>query len=145
LEWPVDDEDSVDEEFEDTDNESDIEDQYNFVVVGNIDEEDDEEEDNNDAIPELTASRVKDDNDDDNDDGSVCDKPVDKPDEEDKDYVFVEAKDIEETFILSIDGVHCQINEPNDPKFRKNPKHYSHRFKQAGYCYEVKNKKESVR
>jgi hypothetical protein len=58
--------------------------------------------------------------------------------EEDEDYVFVDAKDLKKTFILSVNGVHCHINEPKDPKYRENPKYYSHKFKQAGYAYEVR-------
>jgi DDE superfamily endonuclease len=144
LEWPVDDEDSdVNEEFEDIDDEFDIEDQYNFVVFGDIDDEEDDDEDDDDAIPNLTDSTFEEDDDDDDAIPDLIDRrdeTVDKPvDEEDKDYIFVEAKQIKETFILSVDGVHCRINEPNDPKFRKNPKHYSHKFRQAGYCYEVSN------
>jgi len=36
-----------------------------------------------------------------------------------------------------VDGVHCQINEPQHPTLSKNPKYYSHKFHQAGLNYEL--------
>lgn len=38
---------------------------------------------------------------------------------------------------MSVDGVHCRINEPKDPERCQNPKYYSHKFKQAGLTYEL--------
>jgi hypothetical protein len=40
-------------------------------------------------------------------------------------------------FLLSIDGVHCRCFEPQNSDWSKNPKYYSHKFKQAGLAYEV--------
>ena len=34
-------------------------------------------------------------------------------------------------FILSVDGVRCCFDEKNDPRYRKNPKYLSHKFRQA--------------
>jgi hypothetical protein len=41
------------------------------------------------------------------------------------------------TFLISVDGVHCQINEPRHPTQCKNKKFYSHKFDQAGLAYEL--------
>jgi hypothetical protein len=43
----------------------------------------------------------------------------------------------DDDFIISVDGVHCRINEPKDPTMSKNPKYYSHKFKQAALTYEL--------
>jgi len=43
----------------------------------------------------------------------------------------------DEVFIISVDGVHCQMNEPIHPTKSKNPKFYSHKFNQAGVNYEL--------
>lgn len=40
-------------------------------------------------------------------------------------------------FIVSVDGVHCEIYEPTKGSWSKNPKYYSHKFKKAGLAYEV--------
>lgn len=40
-------------------------------------------------------------------------------------------------FLVSVDGVHCQIQEPQHGEWSKNPKYYSHKFKKAGLAYEV--------
>lgn len=48
-----------------------------------------------------------------------------------------EIRDDDDEFFLSVDGVHCRINEPNDPNYRKNPVYYSHKFHQAGMVYEI--------
>ena len=44
---------------------------------------------------------------------------------------------VSEIFIISVDGIHCQVNEPTHPKYPKNHKMYSHKFKKAGLNYEV--------
>jgi hypothetical protein len=40
-------------------------------------------------------------------------------------------------FLVSVDGVHCTINEPIHPKLSKNPKYYSHKHNQAALNYEL--------
>ena len=41
-------------------------------------------------------------------------------------------------FILSVDGIHCPIEEPTaGHKYAKNTKYYSHKFETAGLSYEV--------
>lgn len=40
-------------------------------------------------------------------------------------------------FLISVDGVHCRINEPIHPFYAKNPKYYSHKFKNPGLTYEL--------
>jgi hypothetical protein len=40
-------------------------------------------------------------------------------------------------FIISVDGVHCHVNEPRHPTLSKNPKYYSHKSGQAGVDYEL--------
>ena len=50
---------------------------------------------------------------------------------------FSDDGDASEIFIISVDGVHCQVNEPMHPKYPKNHKMYSHKFKKAGLNYEV--------
>lgn len=40
-------------------------------------------------------------------------------------------------FIISVDGVHCRINEPKHPTLSKNPAYFSHKFNQAGVDYEL--------
>jgi hypothetical protein len=40
-------------------------------------------------------------------------------------------------FIVSVDGVHCRVNEPIHPTLSKNPKYYSHKHKQAALTYEL--------
>lgn len=40
-------------------------------------------------------------------------------------------------FLVSVDGVHCEIQEPSTGKWSKDPKYYSHKFHKAGYAYEV--------
>jgi len=45
--------------------------------------------------------------------------------------------DAETTFVIAVDGVHCRIQEPKHERYSKNPKCYSHKFKQAGLAYEV--------
>lgn len=42
-----------------------------------------------------------------------------------------------ETFLLSVDGTHCRIQEPKHPTRSKNPESYSHKFHQAGLAYEL--------
>ena len=43
----------------------------------------------------------------------------------------------ETMFVITVDGVHCKIQEPMHGRYSKNPKFYSHKFKQAGLAYEV--------
>ena len=40
-------------------------------------------------------------------------------------------------FICTVDGTHCQINEPVHPTWNKNTKYYSHKFKRAAVNYEI--------
>jgi DDE superfamily endonuclease len=40
-------------------------------------------------------------------------------------------------FIVTVDGVHCSIDEPKDPILSKNPKYYSHKFNKAAVSYEI--------
>jgi DDE superfamily endonuclease len=41
------------------------------------------------------------------------------------------------TFLMSVDGTHCRIFEPQHPEFSKNPASYSHKFHQAAFNYEI--------
>jgi DDE superfamily endonuclease len=41
------------------------------------------------------------------------------------------------TFLISVDGTHCRIYEPQHPEFSKNPAYYSHKFHQAALNYEI--------
>jgi hypothetical protein len=41
------------------------------------------------------------------------------------------------TSIITVDGVHCRVNEPKHPTLSKNPQYYSHKFNQAGVDYEL--------
>jgi hypothetical protein len=40
-------------------------------------------------------------------------------------------------FVISVDGTHCRINEPQHPTMSKNKAFYSHKFNQAGLNYEI--------
>lgn len=40
-------------------------------------------------------------------------------------------------FIITVDGVHCLINEPGHGEWSKNPKYYSHKFKKSGLTCEI--------
>jgi hypothetical protein len=40
-------------------------------------------------------------------------------------------------FLITVDGVHCSTCEPTHPTLSKNPKYYSHKFKQAALTYEL--------
>jgi len=40
-------------------------------------------------------------------------------------------------FIVTVDGMHCQIQEPHHPMQSKNPVFYSHKSNQAGIMYEI--------
>lgn len=42
------------------------------------------------------------------------------------------------TFIISVDGVHCPIWEPQHPTLSKNTKFYSHKFKGPALDYEIR-------
>ena len=48
-----------------------------------------------------------------------------------------EAKKVEPTLLISVDGVHFRIKEPKHPCYSKNTKYYSHKFKTAGVNYEI--------
>lgn len=49
-----------------------------------------------------------------------------------------DKEDSEETkFIITVDGTHCAIDEPNCETFEEQRKYYSHKFKSAGLDYEV--------
>ena len=126
--WPLaeDDEDSVGD-FEENPEEFDLDDDYEFISfplddVEGLEEYGEGPEMDGEGLCDPAAQQVSGDDDDDDDDA---------------DWVQVEAEDIKETFFLSVDGVHFRINEPMDPDFRKNPKYYLHKFKQAGYTVEV--------
>lgn len=142
LEWPWEndfdfsedeDEDEDDDDDSDSEDEDDIEDEYRFVAYEDeyedLEEDEDGEEYEDDEVPELVSRKT----------GQNTRNKIDEDEDEDQDedYVLVEAEDIKDTFILSVDGVHCRINEPMHPKYRKNPKQYSHKFRSAGYVYEV--------
>ncbi|CAB9509825.1 unknown protein [Seminavis robusta] len=43
----------------------------------------------------------------------------------------------ETTFIISVDGVHCMIQEPTLDSFSENKQYYSHKFKKPAFDYEV--------
>lgn len=40
-------------------------------------------------------------------------------------------------FLVSVNGIHCFIQEPNHGRWLKNPAYYSHKFKKAALSYEV--------
>jgi hypothetical protein len=40
-------------------------------------------------------------------------------------------------FLISVDGVHCRLNEPKHPTKMKNKAFYSHKFDEAGLAYEL--------
>jgi DDE superfamily endonuclease len=40
-------------------------------------------------------------------------------------------------FLLTVDGVHCRIEEPQHPTKSKDPSYYSHKFRTAGVDYEL--------
>jgi hypothetical protein len=40
-------------------------------------------------------------------------------------------------FLISVDGTHCHISEPQDENFSKNPQYYSHKFHKAALNYEI--------
>jgi hypothetical protein len=42
-----------------------------------------------------------------------------------------------EKYIITVDGVHCTINEPKHPEYSKNKKYYSHKNHTAGFNYEL--------
>jgi hypothetical protein len=44
---------------------------------------------------------------------------------------------VETTFILTVDGIHFRVNEPQHPIYSKNAKYYSHKFHSAGLDYEI--------
>jgi hypothetical protein len=43
----------------------------------------------------------------------------------------------DQVYTVTIDGVHTRINEPKHPSLSKNPKYYSHKFKEAALDYEL--------
>jgi DDE superfamily endonuclease len=40
-------------------------------------------------------------------------------------------------FLLTVDGVHCRVQEPQHETKSKDPSYYSHKFKQSGVNYEL--------
>jgi DDE superfamily endonuclease len=38
---------------------------------------------------------------------------------------------------MTVDGVHCSINEPKHPEFSQDKDYFSHKKAHAGYCYEL--------
>jgi DDE superfamily endonuclease len=38
---------------------------------------------------------------------------------------------------VTVDGIHCEIFEPQDGMYSKNPKYYSCKFNKAALCYEI--------
>jgi len=51
--------------------------------------------------------------------------------------VFPQPHEWNTTFIISVDGTHCLINEPRDPLLRKNKEWHSHKHHKAGLNYEI--------
>ena len=51
--------------------------------------------------------------------------------------VWRDLDGVDEIFAILVDGVHCRINEPKHPTHSKNPKFYSHKFRQSALCYEL--------
>ena len=134
--WPLEETEDVDDDigdFQDSPEELDLEDEYQFVSSPNNDDDEEEELERE----EEKEGYVEEDSDDE-DDMPTLFPNNDDDDEEDEEWVQVEAEDIKETFFMSVDGVHCRVNEPSDPIYRKNKKYFSHKFRQAGYCYEVR-------
>lgn len=43
----------------------------------------------------------------------------------------------ETIFTITVDGIHCEIDEPTLPSFAENKKYYSHKFHSAGLDYEI--------
>ena len=48
-----------------------------------------------------------------------------------------EDEDDDEIWALSVDGVHCWIQEPRHPEWSQDRKCYSHKHGHAGLCYEL--------
>lgn len=47
-------------------------------------------------------------------------------------------KSVTPTFLISVDGTHCPIQEPTKGhKYSKNPKYFSHKFNWSALAYEV--------
>jgi DDE superfamily endonuclease len=42
-----------------------------------------------------------------------------------------------DTWAITVDGIHCWIQEPSDKEFSKDPKFFSHKYNHAGLCYEL--------
>ena len=42
-----------------------------------------------------------------------------------------------DTWIMTVDGTHVEIQEPKHPEFSLNTKYFSHKHQQAGYTYEL--------
>jgi hypothetical protein len=40
-------------------------------------------------------------------------------------------------FLITVDGVHCRVNEPKHANQSKDPSYYSHKFKQSDLDYEL--------
>lgn len=40
-------------------------------------------------------------------------------------------------WILTVDGTHCWVHEPNHPEFSQDSEYYSHKYNKAGLCYEL--------
>ena len=43
----------------------------------------------------------------------------------------------QDTWILTVDGVHCWCNEPKHDEFSMDPSYYSHKYAKSGYSYEL--------
>ena len=43
----------------------------------------------------------------------------------------------DDLWVLTVDGVHCWINEPRHPTWSQDPTYYSHKFNKAGLAYEL--------
>lgn len=138
------DEESSNEDEEDEDNSEEREER------GDEDEDEEEDEDDEeDELPDLNNCDYDSDDEDDSDDYDSNDEDEDEDCETvvedtedpsgDSSWVGKDMADIGEKFFMSVDGVHCHINEPADPHLRKNKVYYSHKFKKAAYCYEVSN------
>jgi hypothetical protein len=48
-----------------------------------------------------------------------------------------DATNDHEILLLTVDGVHCSVNEPKHPTLSKNPAWYSHKFHQSAVDYEI--------
>ncbi|CAJ1934594.1 unnamed protein product [Cylindrotheca closterium] len=55
----------------------------------------------------------------------------------DKVIVWEENSQKGKRWVMSVDGIHCWINEPSRPKWSQGPRYYSHKYNKAGLDYEL--------